>query len=49
MYKIKFDTTKMVYKGEKIQGTHCTEALEKMKIKGYGYVNECIFIYKRTK
>jgi hypothetical protein len=38
----------MVYKGEKIQGTHCKEALENMKIKEYGYVNECIFIYKRT-
>ena len=48
MYKIKFDTTKMVYKGEKIRGTHCTEALENMKIKGYGYVNECIFLYKKT-
>ena len=38
----------MVYEGEKIQGIHCKEALEKMKIKGYCYVNECIFLYKST-
>lgn len=49
MYKIKFDTTIMRYKGENIQPIHCKEALEKMKIKGFGYVNECIFLYKRTK
>ncbi len=48
MYKIKFDITKMVYEGEKIQGIQCKEALEKMNIKEFCYVNECIFLYKRT-
>lgn len=49
MYKIKFDTTNMVYKGDKIQGIHCKEVLENMKIKEFHYVNEGIFLYKMTK
>jgi len=48
MYKIKFSTTKMVYNGQKIKGTHCMEALENMKIEECSYVKECVFLYKRA-
>ena len=46
MYKIKFSTTNMKVDGKKIKKAHCADVLENIKIESYGFVKECIFLYK---
>jgi hypothetical protein len=46
MYKIKFSTTNMKYNNKVIKKHHCNELLDKLEIRTYNYVKECVVLHK---